>query len=297
MPASQYFTQARALANDLGPGKERRLQNSELREIFGVPRITALQREEIVRALEQAGLEVVSGATSQPLIVRNAAAEGARAAVAGSRPWFKRKRTWAIAAVMFFVLMAALGSEDNASEQAAEITTQTAPIDATVTSETETTPAQAAPTRSDIEDMVEDDLYAEALAAAALLGEDDENYIARRIANRLARRTMFALDQGDRSRARFLVIKSRDYPSTRMSEQARSAYESAQAAAKAEAAARRAEAERVAQEEAAREAAQRAAEAVPDYEAPGPSAPEASGPSTTNWCGKRDGDGDGIYCE
>jgi len=22
-----------------------------------------------------------------------------------------------------------------------------------------------------------------------------------------------------------------------------------------------------------------------------------SGPSTFNWCGKRDGDGDGIYCE
>ena len=38
---------------------------------------------------------------------------------------------------------------------------------------------------------------------------------------------------------------------------------------------------------------------VPDLSAGGGSAraPGVSGPSTTNWCGKRDGDGDGIYCE
>lgn len=300
MALNQYAAQAQDVADRLSPGKERGLHNSELRAIFGHKRITAAKREEIVRALEQAGLEVVSGETTQPLIVRKPAAQGARAAVASDRPWFKRKRSWAIAAVLFFVLVAALPSdpdspEENASQQGSVTATQTTPTDAAVA--TETTPAEAGPTRSEIEEMVDDDLYAEALAAAALLSSDDENYIARRIANRLARRAMFALNSGDRSRARFLVIKSRDYPSTYLSRQASGAVEQAQARAKAAAAARRAEAQaraaaREAEERAAREAEDAAPTDLPDV-----GAPDTSGPSTTNWCGKRDGDGDGIYCE
>lgn len=306
MPSTRYAVQAHALADRLSPGKERRLDNPEPRAIFGGSRITAARREEIVRALEQAGLEVVSGATTAPLIVRNPATQSTRVAAVGTaRPWFKRKRTWALAGVLFFLLVGAIGSafdssEDTDARNAAATATQTVPPEAAVAATTtETTTTPAGPTRADAEDMVDDDLYAEALAAAALLGSNDERYIARRIANRLARRTMFALDSGDRSRARFLVLKARDYPSTSMSRQARAAYDDAQARAKARAAARRAEAEaRAAQdaaERAAREAEERAAEAVPDV--PEASAPETSGPSTTNWCGKRDGDGDGIYCE
>lgn len=295
MASTRYAQQAQAEADRLSPGKERRLQNSELRAIFGVSRITAAQRAEIVRALEQAGLEVISGATTQPLIVRNPAAQDTRAAVAKDRPWFKRKRTWAIAAILFFVLVAALPSDpdspdENASRSAGDTARQTTP-----TTTTETTPTPAGPTRAEIGDMVDDDHYAEAIAAAALLGNDEESWIARRIANRLARRTMFALSSGDRSRARFLLTKAEDYPSTSMSRKASSAYRLAQARASSRAAARRAEAARIAQAKAAREEAKRAAEAVPDV--PDVSAPDASGPSSTNWCGKRDGDGDGIYCE
>ena len=171
--------------------------------------------------------------------------------------------------------------------------------------------------------MVDDDLYAEALAAAAVLGDDDESYIARRIANRLARRTMNALRGGDRSRARFLVLKAREYPSTSLSRQARGAYRQAQVRAdgrfcsatekssyrdtglikagcadyvatrQAAVAAReqRAAAKRAADD------AERAAAEAPSIDAPGADAPDTSGPSTFNWCGKRDGDGDGIYCE
>lgn len=43
-----------------------------------------------------------------------------------------------------------------------------------------------------------------------------------------------------------------------------------------------------------------AQEDSPIDEAPAPETgggADTSGPSTTNWCGKRDGDGDGIYCE
>lgn len=312
MAASPYSAPAKEFADRLSPGSERAIDNAELRTMFGVSRVSALQREGIVRAVKRAGLEVVSGAKTEPLVVRKPVAQKAAGATASvvpppanaagdARPWFKRKRIWALAGLLFFLLVGVVGSaldssDDFDSQEAAVPVTQTVPAEpaiAATTTETATTPA--GPTRSEIEDMVDDDLYAEALAAAALLGNDDENYIARRIANRLARRTMFALNSGDRSRARFLVLKSRDYPTTNMSRQASTAYYAAQERAKAQAAARRAEAVRIAQAEAARKEAERAAEAVPD--APEADAPDTSGPSTTNWCGKRDGDGDGIYCE
>ena len=296
MTASPYLPQAQALAARMTKaGRKHTLANAQLREIFGVSRVTAAQRQAIVGALEEAGIEVVSGATSEPMVVRKRADQS----VAAPRPWFKRKRVWAIAGVLFFGFLVAVSPDpdapdETASNQAGQAPTQTTSGEATVA--TETTPAETGPTRADLENMVDDDVYAEALAAAALLGEDDESYIARRIANRLARRTMFALAKGDRSRARFLVAKSEDYPSTSMSRDASGAYQAAQARASARTAARRVEAQRVAQEDAAREEAERAIESAPDI--PDASVPDSpSGPSTTNWCGKRDGDGDGIYCE
>jgi hypothetical protein len=324
MPRSSFSAPARALAARLSSGTQHTLDNAALRTIFGVSRVTAVQRQAIVRAIKRADLEIVSGAKTEPLVVRKHALQNTadtepvvvrehaiqytpgptRAAV--DRPWFKRKRVWVFAAVLFFVLVGVVGSafdsvDDTQPQDAAVTATQTVPAEAAVAgtaTETTTSPA-ARSTRSDAEDMVDDDLYAEALTAAALLGNDDESYIARRIANRLARRTLFALDGGDRSRARFLLRKSQDYPTTSMSRQASAAYEAAQARAKVRTAARKAVAEqraaREAEQRAASQAEQRAADAVPD--APDATAPDASGPSTNNWCGKRDGDGDGIYCE
>ncbi len=313
MGPTQHAANAQAMADRLPAGQQRTIHNSELRVIFGVSRITAHQRTEIVRAIEAAGLEVVSGATTQPLVVRNPAARGARAATAsGETSWFKRKRTWAVAAVLFFVLAAALGSDpespdDSTTQAAADTSTQAAPAGST-----QTTPASTGPTPADLKAMVEDDRYAEALAAAARLGSDDERRVARRIANRLARRTMAALTDGERSRARFLVIRSEDYPSTSLSRQARSSYRRAQARADARFCSSR---EKVAYRDtgvirsgcavyvadrraaAAASEAREAAEAAPPPVAPRNDPPSASGPSTTNWCGKRDGDGDGIYCE
>ena len=296
MSSTQHAGKAQAMADRLPGGAERTIHNSELRVIFGVSRITATQRQEIVRAAQEAGLEVVSGATIQPLVVRNPAA-GGTPAVANEAPWFKRKSSWAIAFVVFFVLVGTIGSifdsaDETDSQEAAATVTQPVAAEEGARS-TSTTPA--GPTRSDVAEMVNDDLYAEALAAAALLGNDNGTHTARMIANRLARRTMFALDRGNRSRAHFLVLKARDFPSTTLSLQASAAYDAAQDRVRARAAARRVEAQRLADAQAAREEAQRAAEATPD--APEASVPDASGPSTTNWCGKRDGDGDGIYCE
>jgi hypothetical protein len=307
MPPSQFANQAKALAERMAAGREQTLDNAQLRAIFDVSRITSFQREAIVRALRGAGLQILSGTKTEPLVVRKSAAQTTPPTKAVStrsseRPWFKRKRTWAIAGVLFFLIVGALGSATDSSQEATprdavdDTATETVPAERAVGgATTDATTSEAGPTRSEVEDMVDADLYAEARAAAALLGNDDASYIARRIANRLARRTMFALDGGDRSRARFLVIKSRGYPLTNLSREASGAYYAAQARAKARAAAQRAEAARMAQAQADREEAQRAIEAVPDV--PEPSAPKASGPSTSNWCGKRDGDGDGIYCE
>jgi hypothetical protein len=307
MPPSQFSNQAKALADRLAAGREQTLDNAQLRTIFGVSRITAVQREAIVRAVRDAGLQILSGTKTEPLVVRKSAAETARPTKtaptrASERPWFRRKRTWAIAGVLFFLVIGTLGSATDSSDKTAsrnaadDTATETVPTErADAGAATGTSKSEARPTRSEVENMVDDDLYAEALAAAALLGNDDKSYIARRIANRLAHRAMFALDSGDRSRAGFLVLKSRDYPLTNLSRQASGAYYAAQARAKARAAAQRAEAERMEKAQAAREEAERAAEAIPDV--PQSSAPDASGPSTSNWCGKRDGDGDGIYCE
>lgn len=314
VPSTQHAAKAEVMADRLPAGEQRTIHNAELRVIFGVSRITAHQREEIVRAIEQAGLEVLSGRTAQPLVVRNPATQSRRATAvtATEKPWFKRKRTWAIAAVLLFVLVAALGSEPDSSDKrtaplADDTTTHAAPA-----TSTDTTPTTAGPTRADLDGMVKADRYADALAAAAQLGSDDESYVTRRIANRLARRTMAALTRGDRSRARFLVLRSEDYPSTSLSRQARGAYRRARVRADARFCS---SSEKVAYRDTAaikpgcadyaadRQAAvvareqREAAEAAPVVEAPSTDPADTSGPSTTNWCGKRDGDGDGIYCE
>jgi hypothetical protein len=106
-----------------------------------------------------------------------------------------------------------------------------------------------------------------------------------KISRRLAYRATDALRSGDRTRARFLLDRVGDYGSTPESTNAWGRYEAAQQRA----AERRAAARQQRQEQAV-PAPSLAPESVP--------APDTSGgPSTTNWCGKRDGDGDGVYCE
>jgi hypothetical protein len=110
-----------------------------------------------------------------------------------------------------------------------------------------------------------------------------------KISRRLAYRAINALRSGDRSRARYLLNRADDYTSTRQSAAAWARY----GAAQQRAARRSAAARQRPQEEAT------PAPSLPPE--PLPTLATSSGPSTTNWCGKRDGDGDGDgdgdYCE
>ncbi len=240
------------------------------------------------------------------------------AGAAAPRPWWKRKRMAALVALLLLLLVGSLG--DGGRDEPTTLASQTeereqggSPTE-TPTPTLTPTPTPA-PTRADAVEEVDDNHYAAAMAAAALLGDDDERFIARRISRRLARRAMVALRSGNRRRAQSLLTTSDGYPSTPASRQAWTSLRAAKARAAAQARARRlaaaaareaARQRRVVRVAAARQrraaarqrrAAQRAAEeqalsapSTPDVDSP-------SGPSSTNWCGKRDGDGDGIYCE
>jgi hypothetical protein len=219
--------------------------------------------------------------------------EGARGVggKGGETPWWKRRWVIVTAAILALLLIVgALGDSetDQSADSEPAALTETTGADEPVAEDPAATFAEAA-------EEVDEDHYGAALALAASLGEDDENRLRRRIAGRLARRAIYAVGIGNRGRARRLLRRANQYPQTPAVTRARSSLRSAErrAARRAElrrqqrAAARRAAAEARAAERRAAEAA--AAQAV--------AAPETSGPSTYNWCGKRDGDGDGLYCE
>lgn len=94
-----------------------------------------------------------------------------------------------------------------------------------------------------------------------------------------ARRAAARRRQEERKAARVAAATSR---------KAREARRAARAAAR-----RQARRDRAAQRRRQREAEQD----VPSSGGGGGDGGDTSGPSTNNWCGKRDGDGDGIYCE
>ena len=307
-----YTEPSRRLTAELHVGNHA-LTNHELRQVYGMSRVTTKARGEVAAELRKAGLQILSDPSSEPLFVRKLAPARGASAPPAPRPvraWWRRP--WAIAAgalVLLFVAVAALTTGPPASSSAGEQATLSgAAAEATTEPASEPTPAATEPpqTIADARSAVADDDYAGALLIAAALGRDDERTIERRIARRLAYRTMKALRSGDRSRASRLLREAREYPRTAEITRADAALDAAQTRAQERAAAKRraaavaraarrarAETRRQARAEARRRAA--VTESAPSVS----SAPEPSmsGPSTFNWCGKRDGDGDGIYCE
>jgi hypothetical protein len=290
---SEYTEQSRQLARDLPPG-EHAFYNDALRDFYGFGRITVQIRTVLAEELERAGLQIVSDPQHEPLVVRKVA--HAPVVAAAPRPWWKRGWAIGVGAVLILLLLVGVASgPDDGDEPKRPESTPTQ----TESTTTEETPAE---TLADAQEAVDRDDYAGAMEIAAALGDDEENHIARRISRRIGRRALRALAKGDRGKARRLLRQAEEYPRTSVLQKAESRYDVAVARAK-----ERAEAKRQARREAraqarAEERARREAEEAAQAPDPAPSddggssAPE-SGPSTTNWCGKRDGDGDGIYCE
>jgi hypothetical protein len=301
---------SREFAKNLKPG-DYALTNKQLREIYGVgilrSRITASFRREVAQELRKAGLEILSDPASEPLIVRKTAP--ARARVSRQRWWTRPKLIGIASVVLLLIMVGSLGSQEPNAP---------VPKSAAVTTEQGESVPEATPTAAPVEtiadaiEAVEDRDYAGAVLIAASLGEDDEARVGRRISRHLARRVRHALRGGHRGRARNLLAESKSYPRTAQLRRARASYRAAQAAAKRRAELRRIARERRAEERrlarqrarelrVARRRARDAARALEEQasQAPAPSydAPSTSGPSSVNWCGKRDGDGDGIYCE
>jgi hypothetical protein len=295
---------SRQLAQDLAPG-EHHLSNEQLRDIYGVSRITAKARRNIAEDLRRSGLEVLSDPSHEPLLVRKSVQRGAAVQRPGKPPWWRRR--WAIAlgvvALLFMIVGAISDNESKSQAQGAE--EPAAAVSTTETQPAETVPVEPVATVADATQAVEDQDYAGALAIAAAISADDRHRIGHAISRHLAKRVRASLRRGDRSQAKRLLAEARDYPSTAGLRNARASYSAAKAragyraeqrriareAARAAAAERRA-AERAAEEAAAAAAVAAAAPSVDSYDAP-----DTSGGSSTNWCGKRDGDGDGIYCE
>lgn len=283
------------LANDLPPGTHH-LYNDQLRAHFGLSRVTAKARREIAYELQRLGLEVLSDPEHEPLVVRRTVRAAAGARGRGPRtPWWKRR--WAIAAgavLLLLMIAGALGDGEPTRGGDPEGTprAQAAPAD-------EAPPSEPAPaTLEDAAVLVDAADYRAALDVAATLGDEERDRVRRKISRHLAKRARAALRSGSRATARRLLRRSSGFPSTPEAAAARADLEAADARAAyraeqrrirraaAREAARAAAAERAAAEEAAAAAAE-------EYDAP---AVDAGG-SSTNWCGKRDGDGDGIYCE
>jgi hypothetical protein len=79
---------------------------------------------------------------------------------------------------------------------------------------------------------VDGDDYAAAIRIATAIGAMEADAVRKRIADRLARRTLTALRAGDRGRARTLLAEADDYPTTTRMRHARAGYEAAKARAK-----------------------------------------------------------------
>jgi hypothetical protein len=273
---------SRRLVEQLRTG-EHRLNNNDLRRAYGLSRVTTKARYEIASELRQAGLEILSDPTNEPLVVRKTAPGRARA-IGIVRPWWKRPWAIVVASVIALImLIGALSDDDKTTEATRRSPTQTSAGEI-VTPRSPAKP-QPAQTLADAAAKVDQDHYAAALAIATGLSDTDEQRIMQKISRRLAYRATNALRSGDSSRARFLLNRADDYRSTPQSMAAWARYDAAQ--------------QRVAQRRAAadqrRQENTNPAPALAPQSAPAPDTP--SGPSTTNWCGKRDGDGDGIYCE
>jgi len=306
---------SRKFADQLDPGVHH-LSNKALREIYGVARlkrITAKARAGFAAHLQRAGLEVLSDPAQEPLIVRKTVANETGAARSRRRV---AKRPWAVAAcavVLLLVLIAVVGDSSQSTTAADDAqaagTTTAQPMTTNPPSveppPAETTPVEPVVTFADAQEAVKDDDFSEAVAIAAVLSADHRSRIRRSISRKLARQVRVALRNGDRGAAKRALRRADRFGPTSEIRAARTSYRAAVARAADRAAARAAAREVARQQAAERRAARGAAQAAAAAEAMAPSYDEtpsvpevdASGPLTTNWCGKRDGDGDGIYCE
>lgn len=273
---------SRQLVEQLPTG-EHRLHNTDLRTAYGLSRVTPKARYEIARELRQAGLEILSDPANEPLVVRKTARGPSRANGIFLR-WWKRPLIVTIAGVVAFIILVAALADDDKTTKAVHQPSGVASRAETTTTQPPTE-RQPVLTLTDAAEKVDQDHYAAALAIVNGLSEEDEHRIMRKISRRLAQRAINALLNGDRTRARFLLNRADAYGSTPQSTDAWGRYNAAQ--------------QRLAQRRAlAHQREQdKATPAPPVAPQPVPAPETSSGPSTTNWCGKRDGDGDGIYCE
>ena len=273
---------SRQLVDQLRTG-EHRLNNDDLRRAYGLSRVTAKARYEIARDLQQAGLEIISDPATEPLVVRKTT-PGRAGAIGPVRPWWKRPWVIIVASVLALImLIGALSDDDKTTNAASQSPSRTSAGETTTPRPPDE--QQPAQTLTDATEKVDQDHYAAALAIATGLSDKDEQRIMQKISRRLAYRATNALRSGDSGRARFLLNRADDYHSTPQSMAAWARYDAAQ---------QRVAERRAAADQRRQENATPAPAPVPQS-SPAPDTP--SGPSSTNWCGKRDGDGDGIYCE
>jgi hypothetical protein len=176
------------------------------------------------------------------------------------RPWWQ----WAIGAFVVLVIIGAIFGDDN--------TNKSATTTVTVTQAARPAQTDTDETLTDARTAADADDYAKAVALAVKLGPDAELAIRDRIANRIARRALAAVQAGDRGRAKTLHARGERFPTTTLTRQARSSYRAAKARA-----AERARARRVAAEQRRQAAAQRRREEQAAAQAP----PE---PSAGNSC-------------
>ena len=341
-PTDHELAAAREVADEVWKrgGRVPGVPLNEMLSAFGVVRFTQASRERLDEALTMAGVsadpslrDAQRGDTitftardaapvRKPAGVESAArpqfvhAQRGPVAAKSGKPWRKRKRVWALAAVLFFVLIMALSGDPETPKADPPPTPTTTPTPTP-------TPDPAALREAGIaeaDDALEQDRYEDVLGAVAVLDDDDllDGY-KRRIARRLVKRARGALRSASYKTASTYARSARSFyavpeaktvmatAKTRLAEKRRAAalardirtcdsrekrtvrngggtpngctdYATTLAADRAAKAAAR--------------AAEEAANAVPDH------TDDSSSGANPNWCGaSRDGDGDGIWCE
>jgi hypothetical protein len=187
-----------------------------LRSFYGLGRVTAKARASIAISLEQAGLDVLSDPSSEPLIVAKpvpAPAPPAPGSPDESPGNTRRRSLIALGVLVLLVIVGiALSGGDEETQQAAN--SAPAPTTEPAPAATETVPPEPTATLADAQRAVRNDDYDRALAIAVDLDQSDERRIRRGIANRLAGRAERALTNGDRSRARRLLAQAANYAAT-----------------------------------------------------------------------------------
>lgn len=202
---------------------------------------------------------------------------------------------WATGLVLLMLIAAIVPAEDpeaektqasNSSAEAADASTDEGP-----TGETGPT----GPSSAVLVELIDSGDYDEADEIGAQLEDDDRQLLRAYIAYRIAKGIRRRVRTGDLDEARGLVIASRKYPATAELKSATKYYRSERLQEKRRV--QQLKAKRAAARKRAREKREARARARREREESAYEAPSQSGPSTENWCGKRDGDGDGIYCE